>query len=103
MTKLKQTLRNTILLGLNHNIDFLNWVLQEGTFEKHQHHTAWVKDSYETFQSYIELKNDKKLGQTLCHLAEVEEKSRPLRNQVSDDDDVWLEDPWKTVQNWGRP
>ena len=85
--RLLQALRHTIVFGVQTNIDYVQWVLQQPDFLNANHFTTWTSQTLSVFQNQPSLDH---VYKELITEFELEKMKR---------ENEWSQDPWLTVNH----
>ena len=51
---MKASLKNTIIFGVQTNINHVLWTLEQKVFEQSTHHIKWLEENLESYKSYVD-------------------------------------------------
>lgn len=92
--KIKRFLSQVVLLGVSTNLNFLQWVLNQESFQKSVHHTRWAEETLGRYQAW-EAGFDPRIPIQI-----VLEMERLQAHRDVDEDGEWLENPWIRLGAW---
>ena len=96
LERMDRALAKTVLLGTQHNINFLRWLLGQKEVSLFRHDTQWIERHLPDYQKW-------EGGRDLTDLFSVvrhEEKKERICRSGGEKEDFWNEDPWLTIQDF---
>ena len=89
ISNLRGALSQTALLGVNTNLNYLDWVLSHADFRDARHHTRWTQETLEAYRAF----------ESSFDLGEVARLMEPSRG-TSVEGATQAPTPWETLPSW---
>ncbi len=100
--KLEKALYETVILGVNTNINFLRWVLSHHEFRKSRFDTLWAERNIKDYQAW-EVSNRADIPIAIVKSQEHIMGRHKVKSYLLDEENDWENDPrdpWIMLKNW---